>query len=843
MKKSLKDKNSTTASKNEIVLNPTHRENKSFSEASDTAVVTFGRMNPPTIGHLALVEKMLSISLCEKAQPLIFLSHSYDPQKNPLAYDEKLSLVRKAFGEEIVVDSEAKNLFDMLKEVNQNFKNVIVVVGEDRIKDLERITTVYNGKDFHFENVQVVNAGLRDPDSDGVEGMSASKMRDLAVEGNLTEFREGLPSLLQASAEVIINMIREGMNLSEELNKIFEEYLDEAGVLTVAGRRKKAISARKYKTRLKIARARVQRRIALSPRLKKRTARASIRIMRGRLAGGRGKSYSKLSAPEKASIDRRVRSRSNIVKKLSQRLMPATRRKEFARFKSFKTRKEDINLQFNSYLSESPAEQKLKQQSKLKNKKMFAKDQTAKQLTNAYKNDSELMNKEIITQESFDSLSEKALNSLISKAESSGLSVASIVEFYVEGATGNLGELTIEQAGFAKVNEAIAKNKTNTDVAFEKAISEISTHKLAHYTAHAHADSINKHNDAMDHAQKGNDTAADASLAKSKKRIAGVRKANDKLHTAYKKTGTIQGRPVVKTKQVAYVEGTYMGTFDKDAIDKHDKKKKSTTTTAPINPTVHPVTNVKEGGDAKDYIEVKGGKMSKAEVAKLVKSRKKEMAEADVPDGMNSRPSGGYTGDRVVHGQKGYKEYMAQAKRKKAALDVRISNNAAKKSSLKETAGLMGTDALRKRYEMDTPGQTKTGSYKVAVDGVPGKNGIEKPRLSTFKESVDEAVFDAATPKKGIQRTRQHLSFKSSKPKVYKLRQKQDLYKKDDPQKEKEKKSESDRRYPEWVYQKSKTKKTSTGTPTSQPEKKEPYQKGGERSTKYGGDEHPITKH
>ena len=791
MKKSLKDKNSTTASKNEIVLNPTHRENKSFSEASDTAVVTFGRMNPPTIGHLALVEKMLSISLCEKAQPLIFLSHSYDPQKNPLAYDEKLSLVRKAFGEEIVVDSEAKNLFDMLKEVNQNFKNVIVVVGEDRIKDLERITTVYNGKDFHFENVQVVNAGLRDPDSDGVEGMSASKMRDLAVEGNLTEFREGLPSLLQASAEVIINMIREGMNLSEELNKIFEEYLDEAGVLTVAGRRKKAISARKYKTRLKIARARVQRRIALSPRLKKRTARASIRIMRGRLAGGRGKSYSKLSAPEKASIDRRVRARSNIVKKLSQRLMPATRRKEFARFKSFKTRKEDINLQFNSYLSESPAEQKLKQQSKLKNKKMFAKDQTAKQLTNAYKNDSELMNKEIITQESFDSLSEKALNSLISKAESSGLSVASIVEFYVEGATGNLGELTIEQAGFAKVNEAIAKNKTNTDVAFEKAISEISTHKLAHYTAHAHADSINKHNDAMDHAQKGNDTAADASLAKSKKRIAGVRKANDKLHTAYKKTGTIQGRPVVKTKQVAYVEGTYMGTFDKDAIDKHDKKKKSTTTTAPINPTVHPVTNVKEGGDAKDYIEVKGGKMSKAEVAKLVKSRKKEMAEAP----------------------------------------------------LKETAGEMGTDALRRRYEMDTPGQTKTGSYKVAVDGVPGKNGIEKPRLSTFKESVDEAVFDAATPKKGIQRTRQHLSFKSSKPKVYKLRQKQDLYKKDDPQKEKEKKSESDRRYPEWVYQKSKTKKTSTGTPTSQPEKKEPYQKGGERSTKYGGDEHPITKH
>lgn len=103
MKKPLKDKNSTTATgktKDEIVLNPAHVAKKSFSEATtDTAVVTFGRMNPPTVGHLALVEKMLSISLDERAQPLIFLSHSYDPKKNPLAYEEKLDLVKKAFGE------------------------------------------------------------------------------------------------------------------------------------------------------------------------------------------------------------------------------------------------------------------------------------------------------------------------------------------------------------------------------------------------------------------------------------------------------------------------------------------------------------------------------------------------------------------------------------------------------------------------------------------------------------------------------------------------------------------------------------------------------------------------
>ena len=337
----------------EIVLNPNDKAEKKLSEAiTDTAVITFGRMNPPTVGHLSLVEKMLDIALENKAYPLIYLSHTYDPKKNPLSYDEKFDLVREAFGD-YVQRSEANNPIAVLKEVSERFKNVIVVVGEDRVKDLVRITETYNGKDFNFDNTEVISAGLRDPDAEGVEGMSASKMRELAIEGNLTKFREGLPTQLQPSASVIINMIREGMNLKDELNKIFEEYIDEAGVLSVAGRRKKAIAARKYKSRLKIARKRVQRRIALNPRLKKRTARAAIRVMRNRLAGGRGKSYTKLSPQEKASIDRRVRARKSIVSKLSTRLYPTTRKKEFARFKSFRTKREAINFEFENYLAES----------------------------------------------------------------------------------------------------------------------------------------------------------------------------------------------------------------------------------------------------------------------------------------------------------------------------------------------------------------------------------------------------------------------------------------------------------------------------------------------------------
>tara|TARA_R110002050_G_scaffold168478_2_gene299783 strand:- start:20892 stop:23789 length:2898 start_codon:yes stop_codon:yes gene_type:complete len=965
MKKALKSKVSTTASgkpKDEIVLNPAHtREKKSgmnFSEAiTDTAVVTFGRMNPPTVGHLALVEKMLSISLDERAQPLIFLSHSYDPKKNPLAYEEKLSLVKKAFGEEFVAESNAKNMFDMLIEVNKNFKNVIVVVGEDRIKDLERITSTYNGKDFHYESMQVVNAGLRDPDSDGIEGMSASKMRELAVEGNLTEFREGLPSQLHASAEVIINMIREGMNLSEELNKIFETYLDEAGVLSVAGRRKKAVAARKYKSRLKIARKRVQRRIALNPRLKKRTARASIRIMRNRLAGGRGKSYSKLSAQEKSSIDRRVRARKNIISKLSSRLLPQTRRKEFSRFKSFREAAENINYSFESMLSEgaglwhnihkkrkegrpmrkpgskgAPTKQNFKDAAEGTYMGTFDKDaidkhdkkkKKKKDDSTAQAHGDQLEHGEIITHESYQ-LSDKALNSLIEKAEKSNLSIKSIIEYYTDGHISYDGEGSAEQAGFKRVNEAIAKGKTDADALFElnrhgvpkdatkaelkkiRSTGSPGAKKLAHWKLNMHhneelkvsspdlqdqldelsSDTLNsyrdkalkdastKHRDAQRAYDGGNYNRADSKLQASKKRVKSMNQATDKLNAkrdqkakvseelkkdeitgrmrvkgpshvsaadinnASKKYAVkpIPGNPKYKGKQnPKFEKESYSGEPEhiiqqakRDQEDDRSKRLKGMKDKkkAPLNPNVRPNPNmsIKEGGDVKDYIEVKGGNMSKAEIAKLVKSRKKEMSE---------------------------------------------------------TAGLMGTDALRKRYEMGTPGQG--GKYEVAVDGTPYKDGIHKPNISTFKEQtekfkphmmydpdtgegkmakvkqdhldmkkkgwghdkpeVKEAVFDAETPRKGIQKTRQHLSFKSSKPKVYRLRQKQDLYKKDDDQASKEKKSEGDRRYPEWVYKKSKTKKTTDGTPTRQPTKKNAYKSDGERSDKYGGDNHPITKH
>ena len=536
----------------EIVLNPNDKAEKKLSEAiTDTAVITFGRMNPPTVGHLSLVEKMLDIALENKAYPLIYLSHTYDPKKNPLSYDEKFELVREAFGD-YVQRSEANNPIAVLKEVSERFKNVIVVVGEDRVKDLVRITETYNGKDFNFDNTEVISAGLRDPDAEGVEGMSASKMRELAIEGNLTKFREGLPTQLQPSASVIINMIREGMNLKDELNKIFEEYIDEAGVLSVAGRRKKAIAARKYKSRLKIARKRVQRRIALNPRLKKRTARAAIRVMRNRLAGGRGKSYTKLSPQEKASIDRRVRARKSIVSKLSTRLYPTTRKKEFARFKSFRTKKEAINFEFENYLAESQ-KKNLAEFPALPSEISYVMPHGSIKKKKSNKKSNQDMN--AYNQES---LTPKALSNLEEKANNSRMSLDTILKVYDEG-------------GFNKVNEFVAKDKTDADALFE-----ISAKTLMSYRDKARIQSQGNKMNA-----KANDKMAKQSAERGDmKDMAGhLERAKAKRAQAYKRDAGEQralAKILKKRKHLSSVdEGTYSGTFDKKAVDKYDSVMKT----------------------------------------------------------------------------------------------------------------------------------------------------------------------------------------------------------------------------------------------------------------------------
>lgn len=160
----------------------------------ETVVFTFGRMNPPTIGHAKLVDKVKEIAGRMNADPHIYLSHTKDKKKNPLEYREKIKFAQSAFGPAVKA-SGYKTLIDILKYLEkQGYKKAVMVVGSDRVADFRQLLNKYNGKDFNFESISVVSAGERDPDADSVEGMSASKVRALARTGKYSSFAQGLPA-------------------------------------------------------------------------------------------------------------------------------------------------------------------------------------------------------------------------------------------------------------------------------------------------------------------------------------------------------------------------------------------------------------------------------------------------------------------------------------------------------------------------------------------------------------------------------------------------------------------------------------------------------------------------
>ena len=206
---------------------------KSFSdyivESSREATFTFGRYNPPTIGHEVLFNKVKDIARGGKYR--IYASQSVDPKKNPLEYKSKVKLLRKMFpkhARNIIEDTKVRNVFDVLVQMyDEGFHKVQLVVGSDRIKEFEILLNKYNGvkgrHGFYKFKLNVVSAGERDPDSDGAEGMSASKMRMAAQQNDLKLFSSGLPSNFKRT-EDLFNAVRKGMGLTE--SKSFRKHVE-----------------------------------------------------------------------------------------------------------------------------------------------------------------------------------------------------------------------------------------------------------------------------------------------------------------------------------------------------------------------------------------------------------------------------------------------------------------------------------------------------------------------------------------------------------------------------------------------------------------------------------------
>ena len=152
------------------------------------AVVGWGRMNPPTIGHQKLVDRIVTVAKRERGDPRVYLTHTQSPKKDPLQYRDKIRLAARAFGS-VVKPSTSRTIIELMKELQRDgYKEVTVVAGSDRVREYNTLLNKYNGKDYTFDQIKVVNAGERDPDAEGASGMSATKMSLAAAEGDEKAF-------------------------------------------------------------------------------------------------------------------------------------------------------------------------------------------------------------------------------------------------------------------------------------------------------------------------------------------------------------------------------------------------------------------------------------------------------------------------------------------------------------------------------------------------------------------------------------------------------------------------------------------------------------------------------
>ena len=191
-------------------------------EGSSGVVIVFGRFNPPTVGHQKLLQSASAEANKQGYDLKIYPSRTQDAKKNPLDPGVKIHFMKKMFPdfeENIINDSDTKTIFDALVSAyGDQYANVTIVVGQDRLSEFQGLAQKYNGSDlYNFNEIIVVSGGARDPDAEDVTGMSASKLRSFASEDNFESFAKGLPeSLKNMEKREIYNAVRSAMGVKSK---------------------------------------------------------------------------------------------------------------------------------------------------------------------------------------------------------------------------------------------------------------------------------------------------------------------------------------------------------------------------------------------------------------------------------------------------------------------------------------------------------------------------------------------------------------------------------------------------------------------------------------------------
>ena len=213
-----------------------------------TAVFAFGRFNPPTIGHQKLIETVLQTAEKANGKAYLFLSHKQNNKTDPLNFAEKQAYIQQFYPKLAVGDAGSNTIIKALQKIQAEGRTrIIMVAGSDRVEEFKKLLNQYNGKPdkqgndlYKFDSIDVVNAGQRDPDAEGISGASASKARELANKGQWHEFSK--IAMGGDESKLVYNKIQDalGVEVAENNKKLYNEdmadgkptvYLDMDGVL------------------------------------------------------------------------------------------------------------------------------------------------------------------------------------------------------------------------------------------------------------------------------------------------------------------------------------------------------------------------------------------------------------------------------------------------------------------------------------------------------------------------------------------------------------------------------------------------------------------------------------
>jgi len=215
-------------------------EARAVDEALDKGnklIFAFGRFNPPTTGHAKLMKEVITQARKNNANHIVYASASTDRRSNPLDVNTKVKFMKKMFPQNNIkaAGGNQRTFMEILKFFDKMYGEIIMIAGSDRVREFQALADKYNGKDYNYKSIKLVSSGERDPDAEGVSGMSASKMREMAKNNDYRNFKSGVTGLSDSETRELFNAVKKGMGIKEGIesftnflnNDLREEYHQE----------------------------------------------------------------------------------------------------------------------------------------------------------------------------------------------------------------------------------------------------------------------------------------------------------------------------------------------------------------------------------------------------------------------------------------------------------------------------------------------------------------------------------------------------------------------------------------------------------------------------------------